>query len=211
MNQAIVNILKPSHYQTFDLIKGDRRDSDSASKYALSQLDFFDLRGKSILDIGSNAGYFLFKLAPKGPSKMVGIEIGQKFVQISNDLNAHHYKVPNLEFILGDFFTHSFDETFDFIICFSTFHYFGYKQAEFFTKCHSILNDKGTLLVEIEEMPRNDRPAFEVDPRDPNRIYPNEKQIALYTKGAFKLLNQYMSVRQKGSVYDRWFYEFVKS
>ncbi|GAH11173.1 unnamed protein product, partial [marine sediment metagenome] len=35
---VIEKILKPSHYQTFDLIKGDKRDSDSKGRFELSRL-----------------------------------------------------------------------------------------------------------------------------------------------------------------------------
>ena len=119
MNTSIANILEESFYQTFDLIEGDKRNSDSKKKFELSRLSSYDLKGKTCLDIGSNAGYFLFKLVNKNPKSLVGIESGQKFVKIANDLNQEVYRSSIVKFVLGDFFTQEFDIKFDFIICFS--------------------------------------------------------------------------------------------
>ncbi|GAG90237.1 unnamed protein product, partial [marine sediment metagenome] len=202
--------LEKSHYQTFNLIEGDKRDSDSKKKFELSKLSSYDLKDKTVLDIGSNAGYFLFKLINKGPKLLTGIELGEKFVQISNDLNKEIYRSPIVNFILGDFFTQEFDIKFDFIICFSTYHYFGDNQEVFFDRCHKIMNDDSILLLEMEECPINYSPEVEVDSRDPNRRYPNNFMLQEYIKDKFTILNRYISVNQKGSVHDRWFYELKK-
>ena len=208
----IAQILSKSHYQTFDLIEGDKRDSDSKLKYNLSRLDSYDLTGKSVLDVGCNAGYFLFKLCNRGASRLVGIEIGEKFVTIANDLNREVFKSPPqlITFICGDFLTYQFNEKFDLIICLSTFHYFGYNQPVFFDLSHQLLNDDGKLLVEIEEYPDNSKPYVDVDLRDRNRLYPNALQISNYIRNKFKVIDKYLSAHQKGSVYDRWFYELEK-
>jgi len=210
MNTSIPEILKKSHYQTFDLIEEDKRDSDSEKKFELSRLSSYDLEGKTCLDIGSNAGYFLFKLIDKKPKLLVGIELGQKFVQISNDLNREVYRSPIVKFILGDFFTQEFDIRFDFIICFSTYHYFGDNQKIFFNKCYDTMSDDGILLLEMEEYPLNDSPAVDVDKRDPNRRYPNSLKLQEFIEGKFTISDKYISVKQKGSVHDRWFYELKK-
>lgn len=210
MNNSITKILEKSHYQTFDLIEGDKRDSDSKKRFELSRLSSYDLEGKTCLDVGSNAGYFLFKLMDKKPKLLIGIELGQKFVQISNDLNQEVYRSPIIKFILGDFFTQEFDTKFDFVICFSTYHYFGDDQEVFFDKCHEIMNDDTILLLEIEEYPLNDSPAVDVDERDPNRLYPNNLKLQEYIRGKFVILDKYISVNQRGSVHDRWFYKLGK-
>ena len=206
----VVKILEKSFYQTFDLIEGDRRNSDSKEKFEHSKLSSLDLKGKTCLDIGCNAGYFLFKLMDKDPKSLIGIESGEMFVQIANDLNQEVYKSPIIKFILGDFFTQDFDTKFDFIICFSTYHYFGDDQEVFFDKCHKIMNENSTLLLEIEEYPLNDSPAVDVDERDPNRRYPNNLKLQEYIKGKFVILDRYISVNQRGSVHDRWFYRLKK-
>lgn len=207
MDTSVAKILKDSHYQTFDLIEGDKRDSDSKKRFELSRLSSYNLEGKTCLDIGSNAGYFLFKLINKKPKLLIGIDSGQKFVQISNDLNQEVYQSPIIKFILGDFFTQEFDTKFDFVVCFSTYHYFGDNQEVFFDKCYKIMNDDSTLLLEIEEYPLNDSPAVDVDERDPDRRYPNNLKLQEYIRGKFIILDKYISVNQRGSVHDRWFYK----
>ena len=206
----IEEILAASHYQTFDLIEGDVRDSNSKEKFKLSKLSSYGLQGKSCLDVGCNAGYFLFNLIDKEVSKLTGIDSGEKFVQISNDLNREVYKSPIINFILGDFLTYRFDEKFDFIICFSTFHYLGYDQSVFFDRCYNLLNNNCVLLLEVEEYPINDEPYIDVDPRDSNRLYPNGLKMQEYIKNRFTILDRYISTKQKGSMYDRWFYELKK-
>jgi len=206
----IEEILAASHYQTFDLIEGDVRDSNSKEMFKLSKLSSYGLQGKSCLDVGCNAGYFLFNLIDKEVSKLTGIDSGEKFVQISNDLNREVYKSPIINFILGDFLTYRFDEKFDFIICFSTFHYLGYDQSVFFDRCYNLLNNNCVLLLEVEEYPINDEPYIDVDPRDSNRLYPNGLKMQEYIKNRFTILDRYISTKQKGSMYDRWFYELKK-
>ena len=183
---TVTEILEKSHYQTFDLIEGDRRDSDSKGRLEKSRLLSFDLVGKSILDVGCNAGYFLFKLIDKQPKTLVGIEIGEKFIYILNELNKEIYKSPLIKPILGDFFAYEFNEKFDLIICFSSFHYFKDAQ-EFFDKCYTLLNEGGTLLLEVEEYPEG------------------SLNLQNYYKDNFTLVDRYKSIKQ--IKHERWFYE----
>lgn len=185
----LAKILEKSHYQTFDLIKGDKRDSDSKGRFECSGLSTYNLEGKSVLDIGCNAGYFLFNLINKNPKSLVGIELGEKFVLILNELNKEIYKSDKVSVILGDFFNHEFNQHFDLIICFSTFHYFSDKQL-FFDKSYTLLNDKGTLLLEIEEYPKG------------------SLNIQSYIDNKFTIVDCYKSVKQ--IKYERWFYELRK-
>jgi len=210
MSRTIPEILEKSHYQTFDLIVDDKRDSDSKQKFDLSRLSSYDLKDKVCLDIGCNAGYFLFKLLNKEPKSLTGIELGEKFITISNELNQEVYKSPIINFILGDFFNHQLNIKFDFITCFSTYHYFGDRQEIFFDRCYKLMNNNSTLLFEMEEYPINDVPTIEVDKRSQDRRYPNNLKLQEYIKGKFVILNRYKSVKQRGSIHDRWFYELKR-
>ena len=187
--KTLAEILEKSHYQTFDLIEGDKRDSDSKGRFECSRLSSYDLEGKSVLDIGCNAGYFLFKLIDKNPKALVGIELGEKFVYVLNELNNQVYKSDKIKAILGDFFYYEFDQTFDLILCFSTFHYFKDNQL-FFDKCYSLLNEGGTLLLEVEEYPKGNL------------------NLQSYIGDKFTIVDSYKSVRQIS--HERWFYELKK-
>jgi len=185
----LAKILEKSHYQTFELIKGDKRDSDSKGRFELSRLSSYDLKDKNVLDVGCNAGYFLFKLIDHAPNLLVGIELGKKFVYVANALNDYYFKSPIVKFIQGDFFNYTFGLRFDLIICFSTLHYFEDVQ-DFFNKCYDLLNKDGILLIEVEEFPIG------------------SLNFQNYTKEKFNLTNNYRSIRQK--IHDRQFYEYKK-
>jgi SAM-dependent methyltransferase len=205
------NILKQSHYQTFDFLGDVRRDSDSPKKYELSRLDAFDLADKSVCDAGCNAGYFLFRLLGKRPRRLVGVDLGAKFISIAKDINAAYFRSPVLEFVEGDFFDLTWP--FDLIICLSTFHYFGSRQKLFFEHGWRLLKKGGEILLEVEEHPENDVPRVThvVRPADRKSYpYPNSKMIGLWVQDMFEIKDRYQSIKQGGSLYDRYFYRLQK-
>lgn len=207
-------MIDPFHYQKFDFLGKTRSDSDSVVKYRLSKLDDIDLKDKSCLDVGCNAGYFLFKLLYKNPSKLVGIDRGKIYIDLAKEISTKHFKSEKFVFIEGDFFTHTFSETFDLIICFSTFHYFGELQSIFFEKCHSLLNEGALLLLEVEEFPLNEVPYLGTNtprPADKQKYkYPNNLKMQEFVKDKYLVLDRYISVKQGGSLYDRYFYRLKR-
>ena len=208
------DITKLSHYQTFDFLGGPQKDSNSGKKYELSRLDLMDLKGKDVLDVGCNAGYFLFRLFPKEPAFMLGIDAGQKFITVANQINDGFFKTDKAIFICDDFFTYEFPILFDLIFCFSTFHYFGDKQALFFDMAYKLSKPSATLLLEVEEYPLNDFPQVDrsIRPADKKSYpYPNMQQILKWAEGKWILNEKYQSVTQGGSLYDRFFYRFTKA
>ena len=212
MNE-VKKIIESSHYQTFDFLGDRKRDSDSGKKYELSKLDEYNLNEKSCLDIGCNAGYFLFRLIDKNPKTLVGIDLGQKFIDIANNLNNDYFKCNIIKFICGDFFSYNFETRFDLIICFSTFHYFDDKQKDFTDQCFILLNVKGTLLLEVEEFPENLTSKICNNPRPAdgrNYNYPNELKMKEFVSGKFNIGDKYISTKQEGSLYDRYFYRLEK-
>ena len=58
-----------------------------------------DLKGKTVLDIGCNNGYFLFKMAPQQPKLAIGID-PVVHCQAQFDFMQHFAKQPNLYFEL---------------------------------------------------------------------------------------------------------------
>jgi SAM-dependent methyltransferase len=205
-------ILKESHYQTFDF-EGEKRDSNSRMKYDLSKLAVMDVSGRSCLDVGCNSGYFLFKLKEKKAGRSTGIDLGEKFIKIAKKLNEVYFKFDGLKFIWGDFFEFYFGIKYDLVLCLSTFHYFGEMQGDFFDKCHLVMGDNGILLIEVEEFPVNDYPRVDTTVRPADRKqyhYPNELMIREFIQDKFRIEDKYVSVKQGGSVYDRYFYKLQK-
>lgn len=212
ISAELQEILKESHYQTFDF-EESRRDSNSRLKYDLSRLGSMDVTGKVCLDVGCNSGYFLFKLKEKKAAWSTGIDLGEKFIKVAKKLNERYYRFDGLEFIFDDFFEYYFGIKYDLVLCFSTFHYFGFQQEEFFEKCHRIMNESGILLLEVEEYPVNDvqRIDISVRPADKKQYhYPNELMIREFVKYKFDVKDKYVSVKQGGSLYERFFYQLQK-
>jgi SAM-dependent methyltransferase len=210
---VVKEILKRSDYQTFDFLGDHRKGSDSGKKWELSKLEEFDLKGRTCLDIGCNAGYFLFRLLGKEPQSLVGIDLGERFINIAKDLNKELFKSEILTFIYGDVFSFDFERKFDLIVCFSSFHYFIGKQQDFITKCFDLLNDDGVLLLEVEEYPNNIISELSNEPRpaDKGRYdYPNYLKMKEYVSGIFGIVERYKSVNIGGSLYDRYFYRLQK-
>ena len=210
---SIREIAERSYYQNFDILGAGRGSSNSGEKYKLSKLDNHTIEDKSCLDIGCNAGYFLFRLLDKQPKKLIGIDLGPNFIEIANELNKEHFKSDKVEFIYGDIFTRKFDIKFDLIICFSTFHYFIDKQKEFLDLCHSYMNENGIFLLEVEEYPLNDKATIDKTPRPADKIpydYPNKLMMEEFCKNKFNVSDRYISTFQGGSLYDRYFYKLEK-
>lgn len=203
-----------AHYQTFDIIGGPPCDSDSPRKYTFSRLDEMDLAGKDVLDIGCNAGYFLFRLLHKKPRYLCGVDSGEKFIRAATEINNKYFRANNIKLLHGDFFAMVWPAgVFDLIICLSTFHYFDGREELFFDYCRVLLRDGGTLLLEIEEHPENDEPCLRrcVRPADKKEYpYPNEKLIKKWAAPWFNIAAKYQSIKQGGTLYERFFYRLQK-
>ena len=208
-------ILSRSGYQAFDFLGSGPKGSRSGEKYQLSKLDQFEIEGKDCLDVGCNAGYFLFRLLDKNPNFLFGIDLGENWIKVANELNEFHFKSDKVKFVTGDFFTYSFDRKFDLILCVSTFHYMVGQQQELVDRCFDLLNDGGILLLEVEEYTKNDIPEVNHDPRpyDPAKLkldYPNELMVKEYISDKFIISDKYLSAVQGGSVYVRYFYRLLR-
>ncbi len=113
-------------------------ESYTESKLAAIQLP--PLSGKRFLDLGCNAGFYCGKALEYGATRVLGIDIDPKVIQLAR--NSH----PGAEF--SDKGWDRFpDETFDIIICLSAIHY----AADFYSfaaNIHSHLSDDGVFILE---------------------------------------------------------------
>ncbi len=210
------DILKKSTYQSFDFLGDEEKSSKSKNKYTESKIDSIDLKNKSYLDIGCNAGYFLFKNVNKNAKKLVGIDFAKHFIDIALEIKETYFKDSNVELIQGDIFKHSFNEKFDLITAISIFHYFVDRQNHFLNLMYSLLNKDGILILEVEETPKNDFAMLEkaVRPADKHTgntlDYPNNKLMIEWCKEKFNIVERYKSVNQVGSLYDRYYYKLIR-
>jgi len=215
MSEKLRPFMQASFYQTFDFLGEELKASNSAEKYDLSRLTTFNLEGKDILDVGCNAGYFMFKLLGKNPKSIFGIDVHRPFIEIARRINEECFQSNKLDFHVADFFKYKFPlgKMFDFIFCFSTFHYFYENQQLFIDKSYELLNKDGILLLEIEESPDQGEAKIFSPPRPADGkcyFYPNPAMVKQWTKGIFKIVDKYVSTKQNGSVYERQFYVLKK-
>lgn len=80
-------------------------------------------KGKKVLDLGSNQGFFSFQAAIHGASSVVGVEMTKQDVQAANDIKEIT-KFDNIEFINGDAikFVLESDELFSLVVFNSVLH-----------------------------------------------------------------------------------------
>ena len=80
-------------------------------------------KGKKVLDLGSNQGFFSFQAAIHGASSVVGVEMTKQDVQAANDIKEIT-KFDNVEFINGNAikFVLESDEHFSLVVFNSVLH-----------------------------------------------------------------------------------------
>jgi 2-polyprenyl-3-methyl-5-hydroxy-6-metoxy-1,4-benzoquinol methylase len=76
------------------------------------------IEGKSVLDIGCGPGHFGIALASRGARRVVGIDFAPQMLAVAREHAQQQGVADRCEWILGDFLTHTFSESFDYaIIC----------------------------------------------------------------------------------------------
>jgi len=199
-------IKKKIDYQSFPQFS-HIGDSDSPQKLQQSKLELKE--NDSFLDIGCNTGYFCFEAAKQTSGRILGIDGNAGPINAAIKLNKNIFKKQNIEFKVCRAFSFS-GETFDVIFCASTFHYFKEQQKHFFELLHSLLNNEGIALIEIETLPNNqDSPQWSTG----NKLkvhYPNQKWIEKMSEPFLEIVDVYDSIEQPGSEYPRLFYKFKK-
>jgi len=137
------------YYQSYDelCISGFRNTEERIKLLNLCE----QVKGKTVLDIGSNTGFLLTSLA-KFLKKGVGIEINPYLVETSN-LVKNFIHADNITFTPSSFEDYDKNEsTFDMILSLANHStYDGNTQQskkEYFTKINSLLTDNGLLIFE---------------------------------------------------------------
>lgn len=113
-----------------------------------------NLKGKTILDIGSNCGYYMFKMKEQNPAVMIGIE--PLLLYVTQYLALQHFaKIKNmfcfpLKFEESGFFKNYFDTVF----CMGIL-YHRKSPLEFLTDINSSMKRGGELMLETLIIPGN--------------------------------------------------------
>lgn len=129
-------------YQSFDDINGD---SNSFEK--LKRLRLPSLKGKLILDIGCNEGFFCNYSVKQGAKRVVGIDSNPEIISRAKE------RTPEAEFINANWWNLP-NEKFDVIFFLSAIHY-EKNQQKLLAHLQRYLTDKGTLILECGVSPEN--------------------------------------------------------
>ena len=219
VNKKIINdfskyILKEHYnkivYQCFDIIGYDCHDSLSPEKYSLSKLEQYVKEDDKFLDIGSNYGYFCFRVSNIIKNKIVGLDSGAEFIKSAKILNSRIFVKPNIEFILEDIFKYQFNNKFNVILSASIFHYFRERQQEFIDKIYSILEENGLFFLEVEMNPNQGLLKLSRLPNEVPCHFPDQNILNEMIQNKFTIIEKNISVRQKGSPNDRYFFILKK-
>lgn len=131
-------------YQDFDG-RGASKSHEKLKALRLGDLPRADraappLRGKSVLDLGCNEGFFCAEAVRQGASRVVGIDINQAFIERAR------LRCPEATFIQGRWWNIP-DERFDCIFFLSAMHYEPEPQ-KFLRKLRDHLTPTGVLVLE---------------------------------------------------------------
>lgn len=151
-------------YQSFPWEQGD---SLSANK--LVALDLPRLEGKSVLDVGCNAGFFCGFAAWQGAAKVTGVDQGRNFIETAKSL------FPQCRFLCQDWMSLD-DEKYDVILFLSAIHYAPDQEAaiDFFMRR---LKPGGVLVLEIGIAPGTGDKFVEVARSPDKRFFPTSVKL----------------------------------
>ena len=131
----------PNSYQTFP---GEQGDSDSQRKFAALKLPSF--RGKSVLDVGCNEGFFCLEALKDGATRVLGIDRNPEFISRARSRHARLRIDGHI-----DFDCRTWDalpsEKFDVILLLSALHY-AEDQSAMIQRLVEHLTPKGVLILE---------------------------------------------------------------
>ena len=144
-------------YQIFE--KGQIGDSPSFEK--IKKLHIPDnLKGKYVLDIGCNEGFFCFECEKRG-AQAVGIEFNKTWHNLA--LKKKRELSSNAQFLLMDWNNiHTLNNKFDLILFLASFHYLKDNQLEMLKKIFDQMNPKGLLILELGLSDKNEE-TFYID------------------------------------------------
>lgn len=214
-NKCLKSTIPESHYQNFNsfdwMIDKQSTASESTIKYLASHLDDVVEIGDNCLDIGCNAGYFVFKMALKTNADVWGVDFVSKWLKIASHIKCSIFRFQNVFFYKSDAleFLAERRKQFDVIHCASTFHYFRNKQKQFLINAHESLVKNGLLVIEVElaetiNVPELIKKARGVDSEP--CYFPNKLMFLAQIDGLYEVEREYISTFQKGSFFNRTYF-----
>lgn len=199
-------------YQCYEDLGQVAKNSKSAEKIEKAEIP--DLTGKVVLDIGCNAGVMSNTFAKSGAKRVYGIDVRRVSVAVASQYNNTFYQSPNLSFHHIDVYDFKAEEKLDVVYASSVFHYFRERQQRFFDYMHASMSEDGLLIIEIEIYEEKENEAFTYKYKrvvdDTPCYFPNQLMIDKMLEGRFSIKSKKLSVNQKGSKLNRYFFHMNK-
>lgn len=152
-------------YQSFPWERGD-----SESFLKLAALDLPRLKGKKVLDVGCNTGFFCGFAAWQGAQKVVGIDNNAAFLEAAAQF------FPNCQFRCQDWADLD-SEKYDVIIFLSALHY-AQDQKAMIDFLMERLEPGGVLVLELGIAPGGENAFIEVERAIDKCFFPTGKKLA---------------------------------
>lgn len=210
---ARLNELTPkTTYQYYEDL--GQKAKNSKSKEKIEKAVIPNLKDKTVLDIGCNAGVMSNTFARSGASKVYGIDVRRVSVSVASQYNNTFYHSDNVSFHHIDVYDFFPDKAIDVVYASSVFHYFRERQPLFFEHMSNIMSDSGLMIIEIELFEEKQEEAFTYKYKrvvdDTPCYFPNQKMVDQMIKGKFTIQSKALSVNQKGSKLNRYFFHLKK-
>jgi len=98
-------------------------------RFKQTMQECYNIKNKTILDIGCGSGRYSIELAKRESLKVIGVDFSDEMLELAREL-AKENKVEGIcNFIKVDFLKFQFDEKFDITLAIGFFDYFKYPQA----------------------------------------------------------------------------------
>lgn len=185
------NLSNEVSYQSFDGINGD---SNSFEK--LKRLRLPSLKGKSVLDIGCNEGFFCNHAIKAQAIRVVGIDSNAEII------NRAKERTPEAEFINTDWWNLP-NEKFDVILFLSAIHY-EKNQQKLLSYLQRYLTDKGTLILECGVSESNFNHWSAIQRHDGVFRYPNFHYLTNVLLSNYAVTPMGRSIDQSGDPMPRF-------
>lgn len=197
------------HYHSYDYGNGYYYQSLKAlnisgyrsTEERIEQLDLKNkVKGKSVLDIGSNTGFVLLSIA-ENIKNGVGVELNKFLVETSNEVK-NYLGVTNVEFIPASFEDYNpTDEKFDVVLSLANHSTFdgNTKQNidDYFKKVAALLNHDGMLIFESHPPQIEPKIKLEVTLAIIDEYFDVEEKPSVSMKGFLDKNRTYVIGRKK--------------
>lgn len=150
-----------------------------------------------ILDIGTGTGILISYLLEKSPSKLVGLDISEKMIEVAKK----KYEGKNVKFIVSDIMNFNEDK-YDYIFIYSAYPHFKDKE-KLFEHLSSLLNENGKVVI-----------AHSQSRDEINNVHSKsdvvKEDVLLPIEDNIKIINKYLITGKTVDNYEMYYIEAMK-